>query len=170
MDDSKCALHGQTAGDERPAPNVDESRPHSEEESRLGEQQRAHTERRTKRCAEAGPRSENEPRAKLLIFPVLPDHSDHPLKNNMKSNNPAHLTTTTTTTTTMTTTTMTTTMRRTRRMAKKAATAGRQCPRVALRPPTWCRSHPLHPPRSRLGRGNPLRPRWDRGLRHHPRG
>ena len=57
-------LHGQTAGDERPAPNVDESRPHSEEESRLGEQQRAHTERRTKRRAETGLRPENEPRAK----------------------------------------------------------------------------------------------------------
>jgi hypothetical protein len=44
------------------------------------------------------------------MFPVLPDHSDRPLKNNMESNNPAHPTTAkTTTTTTMTTTTTTTT-------------------------------------------------------------
>ena len=64
MDDSKCALHGQTAGDERPAPNVGESRPHSEEESHLGEQQRARTEKRTKRHAEAGPRFEDETLAK----------------------------------------------------------------------------------------------------------
>ena len=45
-------LHGQTAGDERPAPNVDESRPHSEEESRLEEPQRAEDETRTKRRAD----------------------------------------------------------------------------------------------------------------------
>ena len=57
-------LHGQTAGDERPAPNVGESRPHSEEESHLGEQQRARTEKRTKRHAEAGPRFEDETLAK----------------------------------------------------------------------------------------------------------
>jgi hypothetical protein len=61
-------LHGQTTDDARPAPNVDESRPHSEEESRLGEQRRAEDETRAKQRAENEPRakqrSENEPRTK----------------------------------------------------------------------------------------------------------
>jgi hypothetical protein len=61
-------LGGQTAGDARPAPNVDESRPHSEGESRLGEQRRAEDETRAKQRAEdetrAKQRAEVEPRRK----------------------------------------------------------------------------------------------------------
>jgi hypothetical protein len=60
-------LRGQTAGDERPVPNVNESRPHSEEESRLEEQQRAEEETRTKRRADEPrekQRAEDETRSK----------------------------------------------------------------------------------------------------------